>query len=75
MTRPLPQHIPLQGGEKGVRIEFDKTNSAWMLWLSHNDDWTCGTFLRMYSDGRVDRVTWLADGTEEVFEMEKQDDR
>ncbi len=43
-----------------------KGSGVWHLWL-HTADFVHGTFLRMYSDGRVDRVTVrFGEGDEEV---------
>ena len=37
--------------------EFIDAKGDWLIWLSYNKDATAGTYLRLYSDGRVTRET------------------
>jgi len=68
MKRPYPRKIDLQSPIKDLRIEYG--NSEWMIWLTANKDWTCGTFIELNDgDGSIRRITWHPDGTETIFEV------
>mgnify|MGYP003148408743 CR=1 FL=1 len=43
--------------------------SGWRLWLNANGDFSLGTFICLWDDGRIERITWHSDGTESVFEV------
>ena len=67
MDRPIPIPIGLPGGIKQLRVERNKADEAWMIWLSANSEWTCGTFIELRDWGGINRVTWHPDGSESVF--------
>ena len=39
-----------------------------------NGDFTLGTFIKLLDNGEINRVTWLADGTEDVFVVKEEKD-
>ena len=74
VQRPLPRKFGVPGGYKNLRIEHSELGRAnwhWRIWLSANRDFTCGTFLALYTGGEIKRITWHPDGTESVFEMDE----
>lgn len=48
--------------------------SAYLIWIHHNPDFTLGTYLTLYSDGRITNTTVKEDGTEDVFQVKPPDD-
>jgi hypothetical protein len=50
-----------------IRLERAEHNGQmlWRLWLSRNNDMTGGTFLCLWDDGSVTRVTLLPNGGEQ----------
>jgi hypothetical protein len=65
--------LGVQPGTKFLRLERDPNRKCWILWTNANRDWTLGTFMRMYDNGRAERVTLRAEGTEEVFDVRPAD--
>ena len=46
----------------------------WIVWIHHNPDFTLGTYLTLYQDGRMTNTTVHEDGTEDVFQVKPPDD-
>ena len=46
----------------------------WIVWIHHNPDFTLGTYLTLYQDGRITNSTVKEDGTEDVFQVKPPDD-
>lgn len=46
----------------------------WIVWIHHNPDFTLGTYLTLYQDGRITNTTVQEDGTENVFQVKPPDD-
>jgi hypothetical protein len=46
----------------------------WIVWIHHNPDFTLGTYLTLYQDGRMTNTTVHEDGTENVFQVKPPDD-
>lgn len=42
-----------------------------MVWINSNIDFTQGTFIQLYDDGRIDRVTVMPDGCEHVMHIKR----
>lgn len=61
--------IGLPAGTKDVRLErvLDDGRGYWKLWWSYNSDMTLGTFLSLYDDGSIVRVTVRDDGESEML--------
>lgn len=72
---PTPLRFGLPGGIKALRVEREDQYTVpvpihcWRLWLSANADYTLGTFIQLNDDGTIQRVTWLADGSESIFDI------
>ena len=87
MGRPFPLRFDLPSPARCLRVErvniqhrwIDEEKSSmelvclahWRLWLMANGDFTLGTFIQLLDNGKVNRVTWHADGTETVFEVKE----
>ncbi len=81
MGRPFPLRFELPSPARCLRVErvdmfaaqWGKKElldqSHWRLWLMANGDFTLGTFIQLLDNGKVNRITWHADGTETVFEV------
>jgi len=67
MTRPFPKRIPLQSPISNFRVEH--SDDGWMVWLAANGDWTIGTYILLNSNGTIERVTWLPDGSDRRIEI------
>lgn len=51
----------------------NKIQDVWRIWINANYDFTLGTQLVLYPDGRIDNVTQNEDGTETIFEVKGPD--
>jgi hypothetical protein len=71
MSRPFPLRFGLPSGIKCLRVERIVHENHWRLWLNANGDFTLGTFIQLLDNGNINRVTWLADGTENVFTVKE----
>ena len=49
-------------------------DGSWLLWINANHDFTQGTFLRMYDNGMMERVTVYEDGNERVSIIKPEDE-
>lgn len=62
--------IGIQPGTKLIHMQYEPASKAepphWVLWVHHDAQLRHGTFLRLYPDGRMERVTLGADGMEDV---------
>jgi hypothetical protein len=58
----IPIGVP--PGTRVLRIER-VLGDHWMIWL-HTSDYTHGTFLRLYDNGAIERVTVRADEGDDV---------
>lgn len=52
----------------------DSHDGLWTIWIHHNPDFTLGTYLTLYQDGRITNTTVSEDGTENVFQVKPPDD-
>jgi hypothetical protein len=64
-----PKHSRLS--YQGKRISFYEEGS-WCLWINTHD-YQSGTYLKLYDDGMIERVTLFADGCEEVQLVKPRD--
>lgn len=79
--------IGIQPGTKALRLERNPFGSrpiieanrhyhfepgSWCLWINTHD-FTQGTYLKLYDDGMVERVTLHADGREECNLIKPKD--
>ena len=46
--------------------EFDHRMGRWRIWQSFNADVSAGTYLDLYEDGSVERVTQQPDGSVDI---------
>jgi len=72
----VPMHLRHVGNE-----DFYNNNAYtvhepgyWIVWIHHNPDFTLGTYLTLYQDGRMTNTTVHEDGTENVFQVKPPDD-
>jgi hypothetical protein len=74
--------ITLSPGTKLLRIErvpkhFESVNlvvpGEWRIWLNANYNFTLGTQLVLYNDGRISNVTQNEDGSETIYEVKPAD--
>lgn len=61
--------VALQPGTKILQLYYDRDRSAYVLWLHHDRLYKNGTFLELYADGVIERVTLRPDDTEERFRV------
>jgi hypothetical protein len=66
--------IGIQPGTRLLRIERVPETVSWIVWIHHNPDFTLGTYLTLYQDGRMTNTTVHEDGTEDVFQVKPPDD-
>lgn len=71
--------IGIQPGTKLLRIERVPItrhwqDGQWLVWIHHNPDFTLGTYLTLYQDGKITNTTVSEDGTENVFQVKPPDD-
>ena len=78
MAKPFPLRFELPSPARCLRVERVRSpwkhhdpGSHWRLWLMANGDFTLGTFIQLLDNGKVNRITWHADGTETVFEVKE----
>ncbi len=73
--------IGLQGGTKFLRLErvrgdwllsTGEEEKYWLLWISANADYTQGTAIRLYDNGKIERVTMFEDH-EDFFTVKPAD--
>lgn len=70
--------IGLQPRTKALRLERNvagpnRTVGSWCIWISAAADYNTGTYLKLYDDGTIERVTLYDDGHEEVFTVKGPD--
>jgi hypothetical protein len=76
--------IGISPGTKLLRIERvhdpDRRNKfmsiledKWLVWIHHNPDFTLGTYLTLYPDGKITNTTVHEDGTENTFQVKGPD--
>ena len=56
-----------------VNTNLAVTPGHWRCWLMANGDFSLGTFIQLLDNGGINRVTWHADGTEDVFVVKDGD--
>jgi len=56
--------VGVQPGTKLLQLEYRDTH--WKLWLHHDRLMQHGTFLLLYADGTIERITVGVDGSETV---------
>lgn len=61
--------IGIQPGTKLLQIVPPHGDGMWVLWLYHDRLMKSGTYLKLYPDGKMERVTLSLDGTEEVVRV------
>lgn len=59
--------------ERNVRGRIDNVGS-WCLWIHPSLDFSQGTYLKLYDDGAMERVTLHADGSEDAMTVKERDD-
>lgn len=59
----IPQR--LQGGAIEEAASFSKYVMVWRVWL-HTNDWVHGTFLLLYQNGMIERVTVREDEGDDI---------
>lgn len=72
MKAKVPIHIPL--GTRLMRLERETTDNLgrWKVWLA-TKDFKYGTFLRLYDDGCVERVTVREGEGDEIILVKPED--
>lgn len=69
-----PKKYELQSPIKQLRVErydgLTHHNSGWRVWLTADKNFANGTFIFLTDVGSVERITWHADGSESILEME-----
>ena len=80
-SRPFPLKFELPGGMRQMRVERsyesrdpNDTFYCWRMWLHANGDFTLGTFICLFDNGSIERVTWHPDGTETRFTVKEADE-
>lgn len=65
----------LQGGAieelEGI-VDMDGYGSTWRVWL-HTNDWIHGTYLLLYKDGKIERVTVREDEGDDIIVVKPAD--
>ena len=75
MTLKATSRIGLPAGTKDVRLERVDSDTVyyshhfWKLWLSYDKTMEFGTYLALYDDGSIDRVTVHPDGWEQTINI------
>lgn len=72
--------ISIEPGTRLIRIErvlfseIDgvRRDASWFLWINTRD-FVHGTGIRLYGDGRMERVTVYEDGTEDILTIKGAD--
>lgn len=54
--------IGIMPNTRVLKVDRNTKHSCWCVWLYGNTDLTLGTYLALYDDGRVERVTVAPDG-------------
>lgn len=57
--------VGIQPGTKLLQLSWEG-GGVWQLWLYHDKLMKHGTYLKLYSDGAIERVTVGMDGTETI---------
>jgi quercetin dioxygenase-like cupin family protein len=74
-SRPFPLKFELPGGARQLRVERVITCHAhWRMWLHANSDFSLGTFICLFDNSSIERVTWHPDGTETRFTVKEADE-
>jgi hypothetical protein len=58
--------------ERNVRCRIDCIGS-WCLWVHPAPDFSHGTYLKLYDNGALERVTLYPDGSEDVMLLKESD--
>lgn len=67
----IPRKIWLQSPIRDLRVERSVHKSGWIIWLAANKDFTLGTYIILYDDGRIQRETIHPDGSVTILEIEE----
>lgn len=60
----------IQAGQRHIVIDFiddEEHCPLWAVWLSHDPQCRFGTYLLLFGDGRIERVTENPDGVDSVL--------
>jgi len=73
-----PIRISVPPNTRAYRIERNNVGrieniGSWVLWLHPAPDFNSGTFLKLYDDGSMSRVTLYPDGSEDVMVLKESD--
>lgn len=67
-----PMAFTLLSATKTIRAS--RFNDHWAVWLTANGDYTIGTYIALYDDGHIDRITLHEDGTQSIFRLKDRQD-
>jgi len=60
--------VGVQPGTKLVQLSYEG-GGVWLLWIHHDRLMQHGTYLKLYSDGAIERITVSLDGTEDIVKV------
>jgi hypothetical protein len=52
-------------------LRYRRVHNGWQLWLYGNAECTIGTFLFLNDNATASKITWHADGSETILELEE----